>query len=98
MLPAGWQRARLRALLAARDSSRPVLGRLSTARPPAVDPPTPYRAMARVDPATGRPRGFMRMGRHPRLDSVLFTLDVRDAYWLEANRWAQQVPADGSTC
>lgn len=44
--------------------------------------------MARVDPATGRPRGFMRMGRHPRLDSVLFTLDVRHADWLEANRWA----------
>lgn len=43
--------------------------------------------MARIDPATGRPRGFMRMGRHPRLDSVLFTLDVRDAHWREANRW-----------
>ena len=46
--------------------------------------------MARIDPATGRPRGFMRMGRHPRLDSVLFTLDVRDAAWREANRCARR--------
>ncbi len=45
-------------------------------------------AMARIDPATGRPRGFMRMGRHPRLDSVLFTLDVRDEHWRQASRWA----------
>jgi hypothetical protein len=47
--------------------------------------------MAHVDPSTGRPRGFMRMGRHPRLDSVLFTLDVRDQHWRAANRWAPGV-------
>lgn len=48
--------------------------------------------MARLDPATGRPRGFMRMGRSPRRDSVLFTLDVRDEHWREASRcaWAVQ--------
>ena len=37
--------------------------------------------MARLDPATSKPRGFMRLGLQPRLDSVLFTLDVRDAAW-----------------
>ncbi|PRW61025.1 Glutathione gamma-glutamylcysteinyltransferase 1 [Chlorella sorokiniana] len=46
-----------------------------------------HNAMARIDPATGRPRGFMRMGRHPRLDSVLFTLDVRDEHWRQASRY-----------
>lgn len=52
-------------------------------------PPAPCSAMAHVDPATGRPRGFMRMGRSPRLDSVLFTLDVRDEHWRQANRCGQ---------
>ena len=37
--------------------------------------------MAHLDPTTGRPRGFMRLGRHSLLDSVLFTLDVRDSAW-----------------
>lgn len=30
--------------------------------------------MQRPDPVTGKPRGFLRMGAQPRLDSVLFTL------------------------
>ena len=55
-------------------------------RPARAPASAPCSAMARLDPATGRPRGFMRMGRHPRLDSVLFTLDVRDAHWQQANR------------
>ena len=33
-----------------------------------------YRTMQRADTVTGRPRGFLRMGAQPRLDSVLFTL------------------------
>lgn len=33
-----------------------------------------YEAMASPDPTTGLPRGFLRLGLHPRLDSVLFTL------------------------
>lgn len=37
--------------------------------------------MARVDPMTGKPRGFLRLGTHPRLDSVLFTIDLRDPVW-----------------
>lgn len=65
-----------------------------TAPPPPPTPTPSYRhsAMARLDPATGRPRGFMRMGRSPRRDSVLFTLDVRDEHWREASRcaWAVQ--------
>ncbi|KAI3424114.1 hypothetical protein D9Q98_009475 [Chlorella vulgaris] len=53
-----------------------------------------HSAMAHIDPSTGRPRGFMRMGRHPRLDSVLFTLDVRDAEWQQSTRYLeQQMPA-----
>lgn len=36
-----------------------------------------YNAMAAVDSVTGKPRGFMRIALAPRLDSVLFTLDVR---------------------
>lgn len=47
------------------------------------------RAMGRVDPATGRPRGFMRLGLQPRLDSVLFTLDVRDEAWHQARDYLE---------
>ena len=46
--------------------------------------------MAAVDSVTGRPRGFMRMGLRETLDSVLFTLDVRDASWMEAWRFAER--------
>lgn len=37
--------------------------------------------MARLDSVTGKPRGFLRLGTHPRLDSVLFTIDLRDPAW-----------------
>eukprot|EP00887_Chlorella_sp_A99_P006936 scaffold2.g6936.t1 len=43
-----------------------------------------------MDPATGKPRGFMRMGLQPRLDSVLFTLDVRDASWHAARDFLER--------
>ncbi|RMZ52137.1 hypothetical protein APUTEX25_001527 [Auxenochlorella protothecoides] len=47
---------------------------LDTARfkyPPHWVPlPMLYRSMARIDKATGRPRGFMRLGHRPRLDSL----------------------------
>ncbi|KAL6784992.1 hypothetical protein ACKKBG_A01995 [Auxenochlorella protothecoides x Auxenochlorella symbiontica] len=65
---------------------------LDTARfkyPPHWVPlPMLYRSMARIDKATGRPRGFMRLGHRPRLDSVLFTLDLRDeACAADARAW-----------
>lgn len=47
-----------------------------------------YRAMARIDPVTGKPRGLMRLGMHPRMDSVLFTLDVRgEGAWHAPYQW-----------
>jgi glutathione gamma-glutamylcysteinyltransferase len=36
-----------------------------------------YNAMEATDSVTGKSRGFMRIALAPRLDSVLFTLDVR---------------------
>ncbi|EIE19118.1 hypothetical protein COCSUDRAFT_19902, partial [Coccomyxa subellipsoidea C-169] len=36
-----------------------------------------FEAMKRVDPTTNQPRGYMKMGAFPRLDSVLFTLKRR---------------------
>lgn len=49
-----------------------------------------YRAMAHVDPTTLLPRGFLRMGRQPRMDSVLLTLDVRDGSWKEAAAFVER--------
>jgi hypothetical protein len=67
---------------------------LDTARfkyPPHWVPlPLLYDAMAHLDPATGRPRGFMRLGLQPRLDSVLFTLDLRHPGWREAFRYVEE--------
>ncbi len=34
-----------------------------------------YKAMASLDAVTGKPRGFIRIGANPRLDSVMFTLN-----------------------
>jgi hypothetical protein len=39
-----------------------------------------YAAMERVDSVTGQPRGYLKMGAFPRLDSVLFTLERRHPY------------------
>lgn len=69
---------------------------LDTARfkyPPHWIPlPLLYKSMERIDQATGQPRGFMRLGSRPRMDSVLFTLDVRDqgcaasaGQWIESD-------------
>lgn len=33
-----------------------------------------HQAMAAVDPATGKARGFIRLAANPKLDSVMFTL------------------------
>lgn len=72
---------------------------LDTARfkyPPHWVPlPALHAAMAPIDKATGRPRGFMRLGSRPLLDSALFTLDVRDrAAAAEALAWMREgVPA-----
>lgn len=49
-----------------------------------------YMAMKAIDPATGQSRGLMRLGLPRLLDSVLFTLDVRDATWSEAFRYAER--------
>lgn len=49
-----------------------------------------YNAMAREDPVTGKSRGFIRLGTHPRLDSVLFTIDLRDPKWEEAHQYIEQ--------
>lgn len=43
-----------------------------------------YKAQAAVDSVTGQPRGFMKLGLPALMDSVLFTLDVRDERWIEA--------------
>ncbi len=48
-----------------------------------------YRAMEACDPVTGLPRGFMRLGLPVVLDSVLFTLDVRDINWVKAFTYAE---------
>lgn len=34
-----------------------------------------FRAMAHVDSATGRPRGFLKIRANPRVESVMFTLN-----------------------
>lgn len=39
-----------------------------------------YLAMAAVDSATGKARGFIRVGANPRLDSVMFTLNRQNRY------------------
>jgi hypothetical protein len=49
-----------------------------------------YHAMYDAcDPVTGLPRGFMRLGLPVVLDSVLFTLDVRDINWVKAFTYAE---------
>lgn len=46
-----------------------------------------YKAMASLDPVTMQPRGYMMLGMHPRMDSVLFTLDLRAVSWRRALHW-----------
>eukprot|EP00775_Hariotina_reticulata_P014329 gene14329-55_t len=47
-----------------------------------------YDAMAAIDPATGQPRGFLRLSANTRPDSVLFTLDIRsDGSWRQAEHF-----------
>lgn len=46
-----------------------------------------YKAMASLDPVTRQPRGYMMLGMHPRMDSVLFTLDLRAVSWRRALHW-----------
>jgi len=62
--------------------SRDMVLILDTARfkypPHWVRLPELYEAMAAHDPSTGKPRGFMRLQPKPLLESVLFTLDLRD--------------------
>lgn len=64
---------------------------LDTARfkyPPHWVPlPLLFDAMAAIDAATGRPRGYMLLGSEQLLDSVLFTLDVHSAAWHDADRF-----------
>jgi glutathione gamma-glutamylcysteinyltransferase len=48
-----------------------------------------YHAMEACDSVTGLPRGFMRLGLPVVLDSVLFTLDVRDIHWVKAFTYAE---------
>ena len=61
---------------------------LDTARfkyPPHWVPiPMLFESMAAVDPATGQPRGFLRLAAAEAPDSVLFTLDLRGAAWRKA--------------
>lgn len=52
-----------------------------------------YHAMAACDSVTGLPRGFMRLGLPVVLDSVLFTLDVRDKHWVKAFTYAENAIA-----
>lgn len=72
---------------------------LDTARfkyPPHWVPlPLLYKSMGRTDPSTKARRGFMRLGSRPRLDSVLFTLDLRDqGCAAAAQRWIdREAPA-----
>ncbi|KAI8471447.1 MAG: Phytochelatin synthase-domain-containing protein [Monoraphidium minutum] len=64
---------------------------LDTARfkyPPHWVPiPLLFDAMAAPDPATGAPRGFMRLAAEEWPDSVLFTLDLRGDGWRGAAAW-----------
>lgn len=39
-----------------------------------------YEAMASVDPATGKPRGFIKLTANPDAKSVMFTLERHDRY------------------
>ena len=48
-----------------------------------------YAAMKAIDPATGLSRGYMRLGLPRLMDSVLFTLDVRDESWSDAFKYAE---------
>ncbi|KAK9817938.1 hypothetical protein WJX72_004545 [[Myrmecia] bisecta] len=48
-----------------------------------------YTAMSLVDPTTQQPRGYILMGAQPRLDSVLFTLDIRDRASSKAREFVQ---------
>ncbi|KAL3146796.1 Glutathione gamma-glutamylcysteinyltransferase 1, variant 2 [Trebouxia sp. C0009 RCD-2024] len=40
-----------------------------------------FRAMAHVDSATGRPRGFLKIRANPRVESVMFTLNQPNRAW-----------------
>jgi hypothetical protein len=52
--------------------------------------PMLYEAMGAIDPATGQPRGYLRLSANVRPDSVLFTLDIRpDGSWREAEAFIQ---------
>jgi len=59
-----------------------------------------YNAMASLDPVTRQPRGYMMLGMHPRMDSVLFTLDLRAVSWRRALHWMTHNNANGdcSSC
>lgn len=48
--------------------------------------PELFEAMAPHDPSTSLPRGFLRLAANPRPDSVLFTLDLRNGAWRDADR------------
>lgn len=51
---------------------------------------TLFQAMALLDPATGQPRGYMRLGARPVMDSLLFSLDLRSGgAWADAERFAR---------
>ncbi|KAK9904893.1 hypothetical protein WJX75_005037 [Coccomyxa subellipsoidea] len=52
-----------------------------------------FEAMKRVDPTTSQPRGYLKMGAFPRLDSVLFTLKRRGEGWQQApGFWQTSLP------
>ncbi|KAJ3691488.1 hypothetical protein LUZ61_020652 [Rhynchospora tenuis] len=52
-----------------------------------------WKAINTVDDATGLPRGFMLISRHPKAPSLLYTLSCRDDNWVRvANYLREDVP------